>query len=155
LKNLQKVYFKFIPSLLQFIFGLNAFESLILKLKSLFEIVKKKFVAHCQFALMALASQLIFFIFPRRPSHSPARVAHFGPSQPTEGNHLPPFIKATAATRPVEPPCHTPPMATRSCLGEAEPNHQVAPFLPPIKVTSPRLLFSRFNSKTIKVILHH
>jgi hypothetical protein len=82
-------------------------------------------------------------------------VAHFGPSEPTEGNRLPLFIRAATAARPAASPCHTPPMATRSCLGEAEPNHQVAPFLSPIKVTSPRLLFSHFNSKTIKVILHH
>jgi hypothetical protein len=101
-----------------------------------------------------LSSPAHFFIFPRRPSRNPAIVAHFGPSQPTEGNRLPPFIRAAAAAHPAAPPRHAPPMATRSCLGEAEPNHQVAPFLSPIKVTSPRLLFSCFNSKTVEVILH-
>jgi hypothetical protein len=104
---------------------------------------------------MALAAQLIFFIFLRQPSCSSARVAHFGPRQPTEGNRLPPFIRAAAAARPAVLPRHTPLMATRSCLGEAEPNHQVAPLLSPIKATSPCVLFSHFNSKTVEVILHH
>jgi hypothetical protein len=95
LKNLQKVYFKFIPSLLQFIFGLNAFESLILKLKSLFENCEKNFVAHCQFALMALASQLIFFIF-----HAGQAAAR--PGWPTSAQASPPrgIISLRSSERP-------------------------------------------------------
>jgi hypothetical protein len=72
LKNLQKVYFKFIASLHQVKFGLNAFESLILKLKSLFENCEKDFfAAHYKFGPLAIAAQLIFLIFLHRPSHSP------------------------------------------------------------------------------------
>jgi hypothetical protein len=90
LKNLQKVYFKFIPSLLQFIFGLNAFESLILKLKSLFENCEKKIRSSLPIRPDGLSIPAHFFYFsaPAKPQPGQGgplrpKPAHRGESSPS------------------------------------------------------------------------
>jgi hypothetical protein len=99
LKNLQKVYFKFIPSLLQFKFGLNAFESFIfLKNSNLcFKIVKRNFCSPLPIRPDGFSSPALFlFIFRAGPSKARLVLPTSAQAGPSPGRHLPSATEATA-----------------------------------------------------------